>query len=123
MRHGKINLVDLDFEYKCWKTRLELFIKEVDILFNRNEEVKSEPDLTELNEIELIVLEQHRDDLDKFHRRLVLQEEQLEFYSADFPIIRTHSLYDEHITLRRKMEHISAIHLEKMKDMIVALGV
>ena len=123
MRNGKINLVDLDFEYKCWKTRLELFIKEIEILQNRNEEVKTEPLFKELNDIELLVLEDHKEDLNKLHRRLVLQEEQLAFYHADFPIDRTHNFFDEHIMLRRKMEHLSAIHLEKMKDMIVALGV
>ncbi len=123
MRNGHINLVDLDFEYKCWKTRLELFVKEVEVLQSRNEEVKSEPELEELNEIELMVLEQHKEDLERLHRRLVTQEEQLEFYCTDFPIMRTHNFFDEHITLRRKMDNLSQIHLEKMKDMIAALGV
>jgi hypothetical protein len=39
MKGGNINLIDLDFEYKLWKNRLVLFVKEIDILKNRNEEV------------------------------------------------------------------------------------
>ena len=123
MRKGHINLVDLDFEYKCWKSRLELFTKEVDILNNRNEEVKSEPELVELNDIELMVLEQHKEDLESLHRRILTQEEQLELYCTDFPINRKHNFYEEHLNLRRKMENLSQIHLEKMKDMIEALGI
>lgn len=123
MRTGNINLVDLDFEYKCWKTRLLLFIKEIDILYSRNEEVKFEPNLMELNAIEILVLEQHKEDLKTLHSRILNQEEQLECFSNDFPITRQHNLFEEHITLRSKMQQLSQIHLEKMKDMIVALGV
>lgn len=123
MRRGNIYLVDLDFEYKCWKTRLQLFVKEIAIIKSRNEEVKYEPNIEELNEIELMALDQHKEDLENLHRRLIMQEEQLEFYSNDFPITSKHTLFDEHITLRNKMNHLSQIHLEKIMDMISALGV
>ena len=70
-----------------------------------------------------MVLDQHKDDLQKLYDMLLLQEEQLECFSNDFPITRQHSLFEEHIELRRKMNHLSQIHLEKMVDMMNALGV
>jgi len=123
MKGGKINLVDLDFEYKMWKNRLALFVKEIEILKNRNEEVKFEPFIDELNTVELMVLDEHTDQLQKLSNRIKVQESELQFYNKDFPITPSHQYYKDHELLREKMSDISKIHLYRVADLIKALGI
>ncbi len=123
MKNGNINLVDLDFEYKLWKNRLSLFIKEIEILKNRNEEVKAETYFTELNEVELMVLDEHIDQLKKLQNRIKVQENELQYYNKDFPITTDHQYFIDHDQLRKKMESISKIHLDRVTDLVNALGI
>lgn len=123
MRGGNINLVDLDFEYKMWKNRLALFVKEIDILKDRNEEVKNEPLIDELNTVELMVLDEHIEQLQKLMNRIKAQEHELQFYNKDFPITTDHQYYKEHETMRDKMGEISKVHLNRVADLIKALGI
>lgn len=123
MKNGTINIVDLDFEYKMWKTRLRLFIEEIELIRNRNEEVKSEPYINELNAVELLVLDEHTDELSKLRNRIVVLEDELQLYQHDFPIDTAHQCFKEHQKLRTKLERTSVIHLERVADLINALGV
>ena len=123
MKNGNINMVDLDFEYKLWKNRLSLFIKEIEILKNRNEEVKAETYFTELNEVELMVLDEHIDQLKKLQNRIKVQENELQYYNKDFPITTDHQYFIDHDQLRKKMESISKIHLDRVTDLVNALGI
>jgi len=123
MKGGTINMVDLDFEYKMWKNRLFLFVKEIDILKNRNEEVKAEQYIDELNTVELMVLDEHTEQLKKLSNRIKVQENELQFYNKDFPITTEHQYYKDHEILREKMDDISKIHLYRVADLIKALGI
>jgi len=123
MKGGKINLIDLDFEYKMWKNRLTLFVKEIEILKNRNEEVKGEEYIDELNTVELMVLDEHTEQLKKLTNRIKVQENELQYYNKDFPITTEHQYYKDHEVLREKMNDISKIHLYRVADLIKALGI
>lgn len=123
MKNGNINMVDLDFEYKLWKNRLALFIKEIEILKNRNEEVKAETYFSELNTVELMVLDEHIDQLKKLLNRIKVQENEFKFYNKDFPITKEHQYFKEHDDLRNHMGDISKIHLDRVNDLINALGI
>ncbi len=123
MKGGKINMIDLDFEYKLWKNRLNLFVREIEILRHRNEEVKDEPLIAELNTVELMVLDEHTDQLKKLMNRIKVQESELQFYNKDFPITQSHQYYQEHQSLRTKMEDISNVHFYRVADLIKALGI
>ncbi|MCU4176946.1 hypothetical protein [Carboxylicivirga sp. N1Y90] len=123
MKNGKINLVDLDFEYKMWKNRLLLFVKEIHLLKERNEEVKTEEYIEELNTVELMVLDEHVEQLQKLSNRIKVQENEMQFYNKDFPITTAHKYYAEHIELRKQMNGISSIHLNRVADLITALGI
>ncbi|WP_430811231.1 MULTISPECIES: hypothetical protein [unclassified Carboxylicivirga] len=123
MKGGHINLIDLDFEYKIWKNRIELFINEIQILKNRNEEVKNEDFIGELNTVELMVLDEHSDQLKKLSNRIKVQEHELQFYNKDFPITQGHQYFVEHEALRQKMENISKLHFRRVADLINALGI
>ncbi len=116
-------MIDLDFEYKLWKNRLNLFVREIEILRHRNEEVKDEPLIAELNTVELMVLDEHTDQLKKLMNRIKVQESELQFYNKDFPITQAHQYYQEHQSLRTKMEDISNVHFYRVADLIKALGI
>lgn len=123
MKDGHIQLIDLDFEYKLWKTRLELFIKEVDILRLRNQEIVNRPSKDRLNVVELMVLDDHEAHIEKFLNRLLTQEQELQFYNKDFPINFDHQYYKDHLTLRRKMDDIAQLHYEKVADVVKEIGI
>ncbi len=123
MKGGKINMVDLDFEYKMWKNRLDLFVKEIKILKDRNEEVKDEQFIDELNTVELMVLDEHTEQLKKLINRIKVQEDELRFYNKDFPITKAHQYFKDHEALRDKMNDISKIHFYRVSDLISALGI
>ena len=123
MKNGTINLVDLDFEYKMWKNRLTLFVQEIDILKNRNEEVKTEIYIEELNTVELMVLDEHIDQLKKLLNRIKVQESEMQYYNKDFPITTEHKYHKEHETLRKQMVSISKVHLSRVADLTNALGI
>jgi hypothetical protein len=123
MKDGIINMVDLDFEYKLWKNRLAFFLKEIEILRHRNETVRSEPAIDALNPVELMVLDDHEDQLTKLFNRIKVQEQEMQFYNKDFPITSQHQYYLEHVTLRKKMESISKVHFDKVVDLVKELGI
>ncbi len=123
MKGGSINMVDLDFEYKIWKNRLVLFENEIEILKNRNDEIKTLPGFAPLNSVELMVLDEHLDQLQNLLNLINGQENEFKFYNKDFPITREHQYFTEHEKLRKKMESISKVHLNRVEDLITALGI
>ena len=123
MREGNINLLDLDFEYKLWKNRLALFVKEIEILRTRNKEMENCCKDDQLNTVELMVLDEHQDQLTKLLNLIKTQEQEIQYYNKDFPITKSHDYYKEHVNLRKKMDSISKIHFDKIADLVNELGI
>lgn len=115
--------MDLEFEYKIWKKRLDLFLSEVDELISRNLHLSPQWKQNSLNPIELIALEDHKESLSKLKNRIKVKEQELKFYNKDFPITEQHDYYLEHLELRKKNEQILDIHLDRINDIIKAIGV
>jgi len=122
MKSGYINLVDLDFEYKIWKNRLELFRKEISIILDRNEEVKSEVGIDDLPENELKNIEEHDSELTYLYNRIKVQEQELHYYNKDFPITSEHQFHKEHELIRDKVEVISKKHIGYMASLMNMLS-
>jgi len=123
MKDGNIQMLDLDFEYKIWKHRLELFINELEILRARNQDVKSQPKHVSLNPVELMVLDEHQSQLEKVYNRIKTQEHEMQFYNKDFPITRTHEYFVDHENLRKKVTVMTQLHIEKISDLVDELGI
>ena len=68
MKNGVIQLVDLEFEYKIWKKRLDLFSSEVDLIVNRNTNLPADEKHKSLNAVELLAIEEHKEALLKLKR-------------------------------------------------------
>ena len=112
MKSGYINLVDLDFEYKIWKLRLEHFINEMSVVKERNEEVKGERSIDELTSKELVHINKHSEELELTLNRIKVQEQELHFYNKDFPITQKHQFYTEHEIIRGRVEEVSKKHID-----------
>lgn len=123
MKNGAIQLVDLEFEYKIWKKRLDLFSSEVDLIINRNTNLPADEKYKSLNEVELLAIEEHKEALIKLKSRIEIREQELKFYNKDFPITETHDYFMEHLELRRKNEKLLQLHLDRVSDIVVAIGV
>ncbi len=122
MKNGVIQLIDLEFEYKIWKKRLDLFSSEVDLIMNRNTNLPEDEKYKSLNAVELLALEEHKEALVKLKSRIKTKEQELTFYNKDFPITETHDYFLDHLELRRKNEKLLQLHLERVSDIVVAIG-
>lgn len=122
MKNGVIQLIDLEFEYKIWKKRLDLFSSEVDLIMNRNTNLPEDEKYKSLNEVELLALEEHKEALVKLKSRIKTKEQELTFYNKDFPITETHDYFLEHLELRRKNEKLLQLHLDRISDIVIAIG-
>lgn len=106
----RIDLVDLDFEYKIWKNTLSHFLNEHEIIEGR---------LRELADGHVIISkEQQKKYTDQIHvclKRIVLQEEQMAAYSRDFPISKKHEIFEFHLVIKKQIRKIKETQLEFLK--------
>jgi hypothetical protein len=123
MKNGNIFLVDLEFEYKIWKNRLNGYLSEIEIIKSRNVELVSTKRGKELNTVELMVLEEHASQLNQLLNLIKVQEQEMQYYNKDFPITGAHDYIVDHKKIRSRMERLCTIHLEKVEDLIQALGI
>jgi hypothetical protein len=73
--------------------------------------------------VELMVLDEHTEQLKKLSNRIKVQENELQFYNKDFPITIKHQYYKDHEELRAKMKDISKVHFYRVADLTKALGI
>ncbi len=123
MKTGSIELVDLEFEYKLWKGRLNVYINELDLLLKRNSLLREQKQANMLNSVELTTLEEHREELGTLLNQIEVKEQELTFYNKDFPITKDHEYYKEHINLRINTSRLFIIHYDRVNDIIRSLGV
>lgn len=123
MKQGMIHLIDLDFEYKIWKNRLEGFLKDLKIIHKRNHALESGESGLELNAIELMVLNEHEAQLKKMLGRITVQEQELQYYNKDFPITANHQYITEHLELRGRMKDLSDSFMAKISALMGELGI
>ncbi len=123
MKNGNILLLDLEFEHKLWKGRLELFIYEVDLFIKYNQLLPKERGGSTLNSIQLLALEEHKENLNRLINKIETKEEELKFYNKDFPITDSHEYFREHIELRQENEQIMNIHLDRAQNILNKIGV
>ena len=122
MKSGYINLVDLDFEYKIWKNRLELFIREIKIILDRNEEVKDEETIDDLPDEELKRIEEHEKELSLLFNRIKVHEQELHFYNKDFPITQEHQFHKDLEQIRNEIEELSRKHIDYIASLMNRLS-
>ncbi|MFO8002438.1 MAG: hypothetical protein R6U46_14455 [Marinilabilia sp.] len=123
MREGKIHLVDLDFEYKMWKNHIDLFLRDLKIIRDRNHEMAGGYDHRGLNTVEEMIIEEYEQQLKKMLGRIKTQEQELQYYNKDFPVTPDHQYVKEHMELRSRIEQLSNELIAKISDLIGELSV
>ncbi len=123
MKESGIHMVDLDFEYKIWKNRLEGFLKDLKIIRKRNQSIESGQGAPELNPVELMILDEHEAQLKRMLGRLAAQEQEMQYYNKDFPITASHQYIIEHLELRDRMKRLTDNFLAKMYDLLEELSI
>ncbi len=123
MKDGTILLLDLEFEYKLWKKRLELFISEVDLFYQYNRLLPKDIRSKSLNSIQLLALEEHKENLTRLLKSIEIKEQELKFYNKDFPITEKHEYFRDHMELRKENEKIMEIHLDRSYNIINKIGI
>ena len=123
MKQGNILLVDLEFEYKLWKKRLELFIRELRFFCDRNDELRLLNGRKELDAMKIDALMAHRKMLETLLNRIKVQEQELQYYNKDFPITEMHQYFVDHIELRDQMQRTLNDHLQISEELLNDLSI
>lgn len=118
MKQGHIQLVDLEFEYKIWKKRLDLYLSELHAFALRKEEFALlRRTLKPTVDCEIQCAE-HRKNLEQLYNRIKVQEQELQFYNKDFPITDSHPYFMVHVDLREHMQRITPDHFQLADEVI-----
>ncbi|MGV8830079.1 MAG: hypothetical protein ACWA6U_17360 [Breznakibacter sp.] len=123
MKQGNILLVDLEFEYKLWKKRLELFIRELRFFCDRNDELRLLNGRKELEAMKIDALMAHRKILETLLNRIKVQEQELQYYNKDFPITEMHQYFVDHIDLRDQMQRTLNDHMQISEELLDDLSI
>lgn len=123
MKQGNILLVDLEFEYKLWKKRLELFIRELRFFCDRNDELRLLNGRKELEAMKIDALMAHRKMLETLLNRIKVQEQELQYYNKDFPITEMHQYFVDHIELRDQMQRTLNDHMQITEELLNDLSI
>jgi hypothetical protein len=107
MKDGNIEILDLDFEYKLWKNKLQFYAKELEIMNKRVEVLKKEHSRFLFDEKNKITLEKQQEALETIKNKIKTMEFEMGYYAVDYPISNKHSHYIEHEKIRTEIEKIN----------------
>jgi stress response protein YsnF len=107
MKDGNIEILDLDFEYKLWKNKLQFYHKELGLMKRRVEVLEKEQSGFLFDEKQHITLEKQREALELAKNKIKTMEFEMGYYAVDYPISNKHSHYIEHEKIRAEIEKIN----------------
>lgn len=116
MKHGNIEILDLDFEFKLWKNKLSFLLTEVDLLKDRIHVLTREKVEWEINNKFNILLQIQSNAIRSLEKNIRTQEQEMAFYAEDYPIDTKHIHYTVHENIRLEMDKIIFRHNEIMVD-------
>jgi|GEM_PF-1045197 len=100
MKDGNIEILDLDFEYKLWKNKLQFYQKELKLMTRRVEVLEKEHPGFSFDTA-------YHETLNNQHKEIVLAKNKIKtmefemgYYAVDYPISNKHSHYIEHEKIR-----------------------
>lgn len=120
MEKDLISIPDLDFEYKLWKNRIVFYAEEIKFFKVRLSALKVEYNQEVEPEIELLVL--LKKDVDLVLREIKIQEEEISYFSDDYPINKRHSHYLNHKSLQEKKNNLSMEFIKLIKKIESKFG-
>ena len=109
MKDGNIEILDLDFEYKLWKNKLQFYHKEIDLMKRRVEVLEKEQAGFSLNNKNHELLESQLNKIELAKNKIKTMEYEMGYYAVDYPISSKHSHYIEHEKIRLEIGKINKI--------------
>lgn len=106
MKHGNIQILDLDFEYKLWKNKLLFFSNEIELLLDRLEVLKREKPSFYINDSEHEIVLSQQDVVQNLKNKIKTMEQEMAFYAEDYPVNQRHSHYLMHESIRNEIEKV-----------------
>ena len=117
---GKIFIPDLDFEYKLWKNRLRFYQQECRIFIARLLSQKGK--IGQAGDDILERLNGFIDAAQRLENDIREREEEISYYSKDYPISTIHQHYQDHEQLKGRVQQASKSHLELVIETTRQLG-
>lgn len=121
MKSGKIQLLDLDFEYKLWKNKILFYQAELEILNARIIVLTKEFEDFALEKEDEKLLKVQKDSLIIVEKKISTLENEMSLYAQDYPINVTHTHYLNHEGIRVEMKKIILRQVEVTESIIPAL--
>ena len=105
MKISEITLLDLDYEYKLWKNRLQYIHQDMVVLKERILELHSADDKVRKPGV---VIETRVESLlnksDVCLRSIKVHEEEASYYAREYPIDQQHQHYQDHEKVRAEVK-------------------
>jgi hypothetical protein len=109
MKDGDIEILDLDFEYKLWKNKLQFYQKELELMINRVEVLKKEHSKFEFKIKYFKAIIKQKESIELARNKIITMEFEMAHYAVDYPIASRHTHYVEHEKIRLEIEKINSI--------------
>lgn len=106
----RISIPDLDFEYKLWKNRIHFYQQEIHIFLTRLLSLKEK--VGEEGEELVSRLRKFVSESQLLEKEIRVREEEISFFSKDYPISKKHEHFVDHERLRSRMQQTSKDHLD-----------
>jgi hypothetical protein len=116
MKDGNIEILDLDFEYKLWKNKLQFYQTELELMISRVEVLKKEQIgfIFEIKHFKTIINQKEKIEL--IRNKIITMEFEMAHYAVDYPISSRHSHYAEHEKIRLEIEKINSVQQNILKE-------
>ena len=103
MKDGNIEILDLDFEYKLWKNKLQFYHKEIELMKRRVEILEKEHVGFLFDTKHHEILENQQENIELARNKIKTMEFEMGYYAVDYPISSKHSHYTEHEKIRQEI--------------------
>ena len=104
MKDGNIEILDLDFEYKLWKNKLQFYNKEIELMKRRVEILEKEQSRFLFNNKNHKLFEDQLSEIELAKNKIKTMEFEMGYYAVDYPISNKHSHYIVHEKIRLEIE-------------------
>jgi len=106
MKDGNIEILDLDFEYKLWKNKLNFYQKELELMINRVEVLKKENSKFEFKIKHFKTIINQKKNIELIRNKIITMEFEMAHYAVDYPISSKHMHYTELEKIRLEIDAV-----------------
>jgi hypothetical protein len=122
MKTGNIEILDLDFEYKLWKNKLAFWLTEIELLKDRVHVLSREqPEWVFDNKL-MKTMDIQYGAIKEIQNQISTQEQEMAFYSEDYPIDTRHVHYISHEKIRNEVEKLNQRQIDILSDIYPGLS-